>query len=157
MSEALLKAFYGSGGGLFNPLAAILRVADTVGLSGLQADSLTVLNRLYARRLDAIWGPIVKDLASLPKDYDTGAAYQAYVRGRRETVDYLAELAPHAHGLLTSDQLRRLPAYVVAHLDTRYLATVRSGTAGLGLAFLPGASAPRTPTATAGGTVSVGR
>jgi hypothetical protein len=157
MSEAFLKSFYGSGGGLYNPLAAILRVADTVGLSGPQADSLSVLNRLYSRKLDVIWAPIVKDLASLPNDYDAGTAYRRYVVGRRETVDYLSELAPLARGLLTDDQLRRLPSYLVAHLDTRYLATVRSGTAGLGLAYLPGASAPRTSVATAGGTVTIGR
>jgi hypothetical protein len=156
MPEALLKAYYTGGGGVYNPLAAILRVADTIGLPAPQADSLTVLNRIYARRLDVIWTPIAKHFAELPEDYDVGAAYQMYVTGRRQTIDLLAELAPHARGLLGGDEARKLPPYVMAHLDTRYLATIRSGTAGLGLAYLPGVSAPRTAIATAG-VISTGR
>lgn len=152
MPEALLRAMYATGG-VYNPFAAILRVADSISLSGPQADSITVLNRVYTRRSEAIWTPIAKELAALPNDYDADAAYRRYVGGRRETIDLLADLAPHARALLTGDQLRRLPTYLVAHLDTRFLTTVRSGTAGLGLAYLPGVSAPRTTAIAAGGTI----
>lgn len=154
MSEAVLRAMY-SGGDVYNPLAAILRVADSISLSGPQADSITVLNRVYTRRTEALWAPIAKEFAALPNGYDADAAYRTYVRARRETIDLLSDLAPRAKELLTGDQLRRLPAYLVAHLDTRFLTTVRSGTAGLGLAYLPGVSAPRT-NAFAGGAITAG-
>ena len=44
--EFMLKAMYGSGG-IINPLAQILRQADTLQLTGLQADSLASMNRAY--------------------------------------------------------------------------------------------------------------
>jgi hypothetical protein len=34
------------------------------------------------------------------------------------------------NGLLTGEQRRRLPSFVSGYLDTRYLASIRSGTAG---------------------------
>ena len=41
-------------------------------------------------------------------------------------------------GLLNDEQFRRLPAFVASFLDTRYLASIRSGTAGLGTGGGPG-------------------
>lgn len=154
MSEAALRSAMASGG-VFNPLSAILRNADTLQLTGLQADSLTFLNGQYARRIDAIWAPIVKQLAALPDRYDRDEAYATFVVGRRLTIDMLARLAPDVLTLLTPSQRRALPIEVQSHLNTRYLATIRSGTAGLGLAFLPGISAP-TGSSTGGATVSAG-
>ncbi|HXG72009.1 MAG TPA: hypothetical protein VNJ04_15475, partial [Gemmatimonadaceae bacterium] len=37
---------------------------------------------------------------------------------------------PDIRGLLTSEQRRKLPANITSFLDTRYLAAIRSGTAG---------------------------
>ncbi len=142
LSEGALRGLYASGG-VFNPLSALLRSADSLELSGSQADSLTLMGRSYARRLDAIWTPIVKRLAALPNEYNENDANALYVSGRRETIDELMELAPSINQLLTAEQRRKLPGFLVAHLDVHYLATVRSGTAGLGLAYLGGISAPR--------------
>lgn len=149
LSEAALKALYGTSS-VFNPMAAILRVADSIGLDARAADSITVLNAAFLRKTEQIWTPVARDLAALPADYDDGAAYALYLRGRRATIDALVELGPIVERVLTSEQRRRLPAYLLAHLDPRYLATIRSGTAGLGLAFLPGVSAPRTSGSGAG-------
>src|SRR5437868_12891058 len=44
--EPMLKAIYGSGG-IPNPLSGILRQADTLGLTGPQADSIATMNRRY--------------------------------------------------------------------------------------------------------------
>jgi hypothetical protein len=46
--------------------------------------------------------------------------------------------------LLTPEQKRRLPTFVTPFLDTRYLASVRSGTsgAGLGMMMMPGGMIP---------------
>ena len=72
--EAMLKAMYGTGG-IPNPMAQILRQADTLKLTGVQADSLATMNRSYVIRLDSIWAPIAKDFAALADTYDkrTGA------------------------------------------------------------------------------------
>lgn len=132
MPEGMLKAIYGTGGGLINPLATILRQADTLKLTGPQADSLATLNRWYVIRLDSIWSPIAKRLATLPDRYDEGDAYADYRAGRRATVDLLKHLSPTIKGLLQDDQRRKLPALVASYLDPRYLASIRSGTAGAG-------------------------
>ena len=47
-------------------------------------------------------------------------------------MDLLTKLAPEIKWLLTADQKRKLPQFVAMYLDTRYLASIRSGTAGSG-------------------------
>jgi hypothetical protein len=47
-------------------------------------------------------------------------------------VDLLKQMAPNVRGLLTEEQFRRLPAFIASYLDARYLASIRSGTAGIG-------------------------
>jgi hypothetical protein len=130
-AEALLKAQYGSGG-IINPMAQILRQSDTLQLTGPQADSLATLNRWYVIRLDSIWTPVAKYLATLPREYDQGEAYGRYKEAREASVDLLIRAAPSIDGLLTPDQKRKLPAFVASYLDTRFLASIRSGTSGPG-------------------------
>ena len=131
LPEALLRAIYANGG-LVNPIATALRQSDTLALTSKQADSLATLNRWYLIRLDSIWSPVAKNLAALPERYDEGDAYGQYKRAREATVDLLKKLAPGIKGLLTDEQRRKLPAIVTSYLDQRYLAAIRSGTAGAG-------------------------
>lgn len=130
--EQFLRAFYGSGG-IMNPMAQILRQADTLELSPEVADSLAVLNRAFTIKLDSIWSPVVKFLAALPNDYDQNQAYDRYRSSREASVDAMIRLVPVVRSLLSADQMRKLPTFVTPYLDTRYLASIRSGTAGGGL------------------------
>jgi Carboxypeptidase regulatory-like domain len=127
--EPMLRAMYGNGG-IMNPLATILRQADTLQLTGPQADSIATLNRSYVIHLDSIWSPVAKYLAELPDKYNRDEAYSRYQRAREASVDMLIRVAPAIKGLLTPDQRRKLPSFVASYLDTRYLASIRSGTAG---------------------------
>lgn len=129
MQETMIKAMY-SNGGLPNPLAAILRQQDSLKLTSAQADSLATLNRLYTIRNDAIWSPIARFLADLPATYDKDAAYDRYVAARKATIDLMIQLAPATKGLLTTEQRRKLPTFISSFLEPRYLASIRSGTAG---------------------------
>jgi hypothetical protein len=139
--EMLLRALFGNGG-IPNPLATILRQQDTLQLTSGQADSIATINREYIIKLDGIWAPIVRDFAALPDDYDHDEAYHRYIVARRQTVDILKDISPRVKSILTPEQTRRLPAFVASYLDTRYLASIRSGTAGLGAGgfggFMPG-------------------
>jgi Carboxypeptidase regulatory-like domain len=126
--EPFLKAIYGNGG-IANPLATILRQQDTLKLTSVQADSIAVLNRMYAIKNDSIWTPVAKYFADLPDKYDQAAAYDHYIQARRATVDLLTTIVPAVKGLLTEEQRRRLPAFVASYLEPRYLASIRSGTA----------------------------
>jgi hypothetical protein len=122
---------------LINPMSIILRSSDSLKLTGRQADSVATLNRWYLVRLDSIWGPVARDYAALPDDYNRGAAYARYKRAREGSVDLLIKLAPALSGLLTPAQKRKLPALTAAHLDRRYLAAVRSGTPNLSAPIFP--------------------
>jgi hypothetical protein len=146
----MLRAFYGSGG-VMNPMAQILRQADTLELTPVQADSVAVLNRNYTIKLDSIWSPVVKFLALLPEHYDQGDAYDRYRTAREASVDALIRLAPTVNSLLTAEQRRRLPTFVTPFLDTRYLASVRSGTAGAGLGMMMMPGGMPIPAAVGGG------
>ena len=130
LSEPILRALYGNGG-LTNPMTVMLRQLDTLGLTPRQADSVATLNRWYVIRLDSIWTPITRYFAGLPDRFDEDQAYDRYRRGREGSVDLLLKLAPAIKGLLTPEQRRKLPAIVASYLDPRYLAAIRSGTAGL--------------------------
>jgi hypothetical protein len=129
--EPMLKAMYG-GGGIPNPLSTILRQADTLELTGPQADSIATMNRRYVISLDSIWSPVAKYLAALPDNYNKDEAYSRYQRAREASVDMLIKLVPDIKRLLTPEQRRKLPAFIASYLDTRYLASIRSGTAGGG-------------------------
>ena len=131
LPEGLIKSIY-SNGGLVNPIGQVLRQSDTLKLTSKQADSLATLNRWYLIRLDSIWSPVAKGLAAMPDRYSEGEAYAQYRRGREATVDLLKHLAPKVKGLLNDAQRRKLPSIVTSYLDSRYLASIRSGTAGAG-------------------------
>ena len=103
-----------------------------MNLTGDQADSIATLNRWYVVRVDSIWTPVSKALASLPEHYDHNAAYNRYRAAREATVDLLLKVTPAVKALLSSDQRRKLPDIVTSSLDTWYLQSIRSGTAGSG-------------------------
>jgi hypothetical protein len=135
--EMLLRAMFGNGG-IPNPMAAVLRDQDTLKLSSTQADSVATLNRQYLIKLDGIWSPIVKDFAALPDSYDHDEIYHRFIIARRQTVDLLKAVSPVIRSVLTDEQYRKLPPLVASYLDTRYLASIRSGTAGLNMGGGPG-------------------
>lgn len=143
MPELALK-MYGSVG-VVNPMAQILRQADTLELTGPQADSIAVLNRQFTIKVDSLWSPVAKYLAASPDRYDQGEAYDRYRQARQSSVDALITVAPSIKSLLTDAQLRKLPTFVTPYLDSRYLASIRSGTAGGGLGSMmmgPGMALP---------------
>jgi hypothetical protein len=131
--EGMLRMMYAQNGGIMNPIEQILRQADTLKLTAPQADSVATVNRWYKIRLDSIWSPVAKVLGNLPNEYDQGEAYGQYIQARRASVDLLAKLAPSLKGLLTAEQRRKLPPFIASYLDPRYLASIRSGTAGAGM------------------------
>ena len=139
MTEQFLKAIYGTGG-IINPLAQILAQADSLRLTGPQADSVATMNRWYVIHLDSLWSPVAHYYANLPEQYDQDEVYDRYRNAREASVDLLKHLAPSIKELLTATQRRKLPDLLAAYLDMRYLDAIRSGTSGSpGGVFAPGA------------------
>nr|MDP9179093.1 hypothetical protein [Gemmatimonadota bacterium] len=126
--EQLLKAIYGTGS-IPNPMSTILRQQDSLKLTSVQADNIAGLNRAYTIQTDAIWTPVAKYFAELPKYYDRSVAYDRYMQARKASVDLLMQIAPTVKDLLTPEQRRRLPPLIASYLEPRYLASIRSGTA----------------------------
>jgi hypothetical protein len=151
--EQMLKLFGPIG--VTNPMATILRQADTLELTSQQADSIAVLNRWFTIKLDSIWSPVAKYLAALPDKYDQAEAYDRYRVARETSVDALIKIAPTVRALLTKEQLRKLPTFISPFLDQRYLASVRSGTAGMGLGMIMGGAMGSMPGAGDGGARTV--
>ncbi|MFI5279989.1 MAG: hypothetical protein ACHQU1_05810, partial [Gemmatimonadales bacterium] len=142
MPEGFLRGMYGQGG-IINPIATILSQADSLRLTGPQADSLATLNRWYVIHLDSIWAPIIRGYVALPDRYDHDDVYSQYRQAREASVDLLMVAAPGIRDLLTPAQRRKLPDLIAAYLDTRYLAAIRSGTSGQpGGVFAPGSGVP---------------
>ena len=111
-----------------NPMLVIIRQQDSLHLTVVQADSLAAMNRRYTYRSDSLWAPVARYLATLPAEYREGDAFERFLRARRAQVDMLAHLAPTIRGLLTKEQLRKLPQFTLSSLDPLYLASVRDGT-----------------------------
>jgi hypothetical protein len=138
VAEPMLRAVYGGGGGLPNPLAAILRQQDSLHLTSAQADSIATMNRWYLVRIDSIWSPVATYFAALPDSYDHGDAYDRYLTARKATVDLLSALAPRVKRVITDEQMRKLPAFITSYLEPRYLASIRTGTATFTGSGMPG-------------------
>jgi hypothetical protein len=128
LPEAFIRGLV-VGGGTPNPMAPILRQQDSLKLTSVQADSIAVINRSYTIKAEQIWGPVVKEFAALPDNYDRDAVYDRYIKARKATIDLMISIAPAVKGLLTSEQWRKLPPFVASNLDPRYLASIRNGTA----------------------------
>ena len=111
-----------------NPMSVIIRQQDSLHLTVVQADSLAAMNRRYTYRCDSLWAPVARYLAGLPERYDEGEAFDRFIFARRAQIGMISSLAPTIRGLLTPDQLRKLPQLTLNSLDPLYLASVRDGT-----------------------------
>lgn len=126
MNESNFRNFGNSS--VLNPMTQIIRQQDSLRLTSMQADSIASMNRRYAYRVDSLWTPVARYLASLPAKYREEQAYDRYLRARRAQVDLLTGTVKAVRDLLTDEQMRKLPAQITQYLDPRFLALVRDGT-----------------------------
>lgn len=124
--------------GLINPMQQILVQSDSLKLTRKQADSLTVLNRLYVLKQDSIWAPVARELAALPDKFDRGEAFDKSIHARKAQVDLLLQIAPGIRNLLTAEQFRLLNPQTASFMDKNTLKALRSGTQGQGAGGMGG-------------------
>jgi hypothetical protein len=108
----------------------LLTQQTQLGMTRVQADSLATLSRVFSVFADSVWTPVAARFEKLPEAFSHGDAYHDYVLAREKTVDYLITLVPHANGLLTSSQRRRIPTQISNYLDRRVLEFLRTSTLG---------------------------
>ena len=75
-------------------------------------ECLPVLVKLIEEGNPFIRHELMGYLAKLPDDYEHDDAYDRYREARRASVDQLIKLAPTVKGLLTAEQLRKLPPFL---------------------------------------------
>jgi beta-lactamase regulating signal transducer with metallopeptidase domain len=126
---------YGTAG-VINPMMMILRSADSLGLTGPQADSIATLNRRYMVRLNTIWSPVSSHYLAHPQASSEIAANDPIRRAPKASIDALLEIVPSITGLLTAEQRRALPARIAGYLDAQYLADIGTGRTSSGGVFL---------------------
>jgi hypothetical protein len=140
MPETLFRSL--GSGVVLNTMSLILRQMDSLRLTAVQSDSLASMNRRYNYRVDSLWAPVAKYLASLPEKFQRDEAYDRYLTARRAQIDMMTALVPTIRDLLTAEQRRKLPSLVLNYLDPRYLASIRNGTGtyvnGTGLSSIGG-------------------
>jgi hypothetical protein len=124
-SESQLRSF--GSGNVLNPMTQIIRQQDSLRLTAVQADSIASMNRRYTYRVDSLWTPVARYLATLPTKYGDDEAYERYLRARRTQIDMLTDAARALNDLLTPQQKRRLPGQIVSYLDPRFLNLIRDG------------------------------
>ncbi|HEU4989226.1 MAG TPA: TonB-dependent receptor [Gemmatimonadaceae bacterium] len=126
-SEMMIKNRYVRG--YPNPMDQMLRQRDSLKLSDAQTDSLIRMNKAFTNAVDSIWTPIARYLVALPEKFDVHEAYDHVTQGENATIDLLVGYAPRVKGLLTADQLRKLPPFLAAFLDPNTLKEIRPGRA----------------------------
>jgi hypothetical protein len=112
-----------------NPMDQMLRQRDSLKLTDVQADSLIRMNKEFTNSVDSIWTPIAKYLVALPDNFDIHDAYDHVSAGQNAMIDLLVAYAPRVKGVLTSDQILKLPPFLAAFLDPRTLREIRPGRA----------------------------
>lgn len=112
--------------GVVNPMMMLLRNADSLNLTGQQADSIATLNRRYMIQLNRIWAPV----SAFYVRADPGAplAPPPGSDPTRATIQALAGIVGDVDGLLTPEQRSRVAPNVAAYLDPRRLNALVSGT-----------------------------
>ena len=111
-----------------NPIGQILAFQDTIRLSTEQADSIAVLNRAYVYSTDSLWAAVGVAVTALGPKATAAEVYEWYMRGRSDQIELLLRAAPGIKRLLSSEQRRRLSAYLLSYLDGDNLKSMRGGT-----------------------------
>ena len=111
-----------------NPMSTILRSQDSLRLTSVQADSIASMNRRYTYRNDSLWTPVARRLVELQSKPDDNEGYDRFLAARHAQIDMLIDVSRAIRDLLTSEQLRKLPAFITNSLDPRYLRSIRNGT-----------------------------
>jgi hypothetical protein len=127
LPEVLMKSLGTSG--MLNPLSTILSSQDSLHLTAMQADSIAAMNRRYTYRVDSLWTPVARYWAGLPERYNEDEAYDRFVTARHAAIDMLDDMSPVIKKLLTAEQKRKLSSSTLNYLDSRFLASIRNGTA----------------------------
>jgi hypothetical protein len=119
---------------IMNPMILLLREADSIGLTGAQADSIATLNRTYSVQLSRLWRDVSAYYVS-PPEIPNERSLNNGAMANRQTAQLLIGLLPALDRLLTPEQRARLSPMTARYLDVHAIeATVLNSPTGV---FVP--------------------
>lgn len=111
---------------VFNPIAQLLLVKDSLSIvTKEQVDRLTAIQRRMAARQDSIWDPVVEFLANQPKDYDKRTVLDRVYAAQLATFDGIVDAMHEIKDVLSAEQIRELPPFMLLAFDEKTLKTIR--------------------------------
>lgn len=129
LTEGAARQYATNTGYLFiNVMAQLLRSAEALNLSRIQADSLARMSYRYSKLVDTMWTPLAKQIGMLTEHYADDTLRMQLIHARTAALDYVIEVVPHINTLLTKGQLLLIdPRLRSLFLDVRYWKRIRGG------------------------------
>jgi hypothetical protein len=121
------------GASVVDPVQQLVAVRDSITiLTREQRRQMDALQQRLAARQDSVWAPVVDWLVRQPRDYDRAAALARVHEAQLRAFDAVVLAMRELKQVLTPEQIRELPPYMLLAFDERTLLQVRPS-----LAFFP--------------------
>jgi Carboxypeptidase regulatory-like domain len=118
---------------VFNPVQQLMAAKDSMTiLTRAQLQQLTALQRRLGAQTDSIWDPVVEFLAKQPKEYDRRAVLDTVYQAQLAMFDRIVATMRDVKDILTAEQIRELPPFMLLAFDEKSLMLARPT-----LAFFP--------------------
>ncbi|HZI40870.1 MAG TPA: carboxypeptidase regulatory-like domain-containing protein [Gemmatimonadaceae bacterium] len=107
---------------VFNPVSQLLAAKDSMTiLTKPQLAQLTALQRKLNAQTDSIWDPVAEFLAKQPKDYDRRMVLDTVYQAQLRMFDRVAAAMREVKEILTAEQIRELPPFMLLAFDEKAL------------------------------------
>jgi hypothetical protein len=121
------------GASVLDPVRQLIAVRDSIAiLTREQRRQMDALQQRLAARQDSVWAPVVEWLVAQPRDYDRVAALARVHEAQLRAFDAVVVAMRELKRILTAEQVRELPPFMLLAFDERTLLQARPS-----LAFFP--------------------
>jgi hypothetical protein len=104
---------------------SILKQKDTLGLSRLQADSITAMTSAYVARIDSIWTPMARHMSDSTARLDMNEVQAKMDELRAASFRLMSANAQALRAVLSKEQFNRLPESYSVYFDERQMRRMR--------------------------------
>lgn len=111
---------------VFNPVGQLLAVKDSLTIiTKDQLQALTALQRRIGTQQDSVWNPVAEWLAQQPKEYDRHAVIARVYAAQLQMFDVVVAGMREVKQILSADQIRELPPFMLIAFDEKTLMQTR--------------------------------
>jgi hypothetical protein len=114
---------------VFNPVGQLLAVKDSFTfITKDQLQALTELQRRIGAQQDSVWNPISEWLAKQPAEFDRRAVLERVYAAQLQMFDVVVAGLRQVKQILSADQIRELPPFMLIAFDEKALMQRRPST-----------------------------